>query len=138
MAKRTAESGLSAAQMQIMGIVWNAPSASNGATVADVWRALSAHRPVARNTVQTMLVRLEEKGWLRHRDEGPGGFRYVARRPREATLRRLVGKLVDTAFGGSADGLVLALLEGRGVSREEAGRIRAMIDEAEHAKRRAS
>ena len=77
-----------------------------------------------------MLVRLEDKGWLSHREEG-AGFRYFARRPREATLRRLVGKLVETAFAGSADGLVLALLQGRGVSIEEAERIRAMIDAAE-------
>ena len=37
----------------------------------------------------------------------------------------------DTAFGGSAEGLVLALLHGRGVSKEEAGRIREMIERAE-------
>jgi predicted transcriptional regulator len=43
----------------------------------------------------------------------------------------MVRKLVDTAFGGSAEGLVIALLDGRGVSRDEAERIRAMIDRAE-------
>ena len=43
----------------------------------------------------------------------------------------MVGKLVETAFAGSADSLVMALLQGRGVSKEEAARIRALIDEAE-------
>ena len=39
--------------------------------------------------------------------------------------------LVDTAFAGSAEGLVLALLEGRGVSKDEAVRIRKLIDNAQ-------
>ncbi|HEV3415208.1 MAG TPA: BlaI/MecI/CopY family transcriptional regulator [Pirellulales bacterium] len=127
MAKQVETVGLSAAQMEIMNAVWDRP---RGASVAEVWKTLSAKRKLARNTVQTMLVRLEDKGWLSHREEG-AGFRYVARRPRQATLRRMVGKLVETAFAGSADGLVMALLQGRGVTKEEAERIRTMIDEAE-------
>jgi BlaI family penicillinase repressor len=127
MAKPVETVGLSAAQMEIMNAVWDRP---RGASVAEVWKALSAKRKLARNAVQTMLVRLEDKGWLSHREEG-AGFRYVARRPRQATLRRMVGKLVETAFAGSADGLVMALLQGRGVSKEEADRIRVMIDDAE-------
>ena len=39
--------------------------------------------------------------------------------------------LVDAAFAGSAEALVLALLEGRGVSAEEARRIRQLIDDAQ-------
>jgi BlaI family penicillinase repressor len=127
MPKQAEKCGLSQAQMEIMNAVWDRPG---GASVAEVWKDLSAKRRVARNTVQTMLVRLEDKGWLTHREEG-AGFRYLARRPRAATLRRIVGKLVETAFAGSADSLVMALLEGRGVSKEEAERIRALIDEAE-------
>jgi hypothetical protein len=39
--------------------------------------------------------------------------------------------LVDAAFAGSADRLVSALLEGRGLSKEEAERIRELIDNAQ-------
>ena len=42
----------------------------------------------------------------------------------------MVRRLVDTVFSGSAEGLVLAMLEGRGLSREEADRIRKLIDSA--------
>jgi hypothetical protein len=42
----------------------------------------------------------------------------------------VVHRLVDAAFAGSAEALVLALLEGRGVSDEEARRIRQLIDKA--------
>src|SRR5258708_6219478 len=127
MAKQAETGGLSQAQMEIMNAVWDRPG---GASVAEVWKDLSAKRRVARNTVQTMLVRLEDKGWLAHREES-AGFRDLGRRARGARLSRIVGTLVETAFAGSADSLVMALLEGRGVSKEEAERIRALIDEAE-------
>ncbi|MFZ5831371.1 MAG: BlaI/MecI/CopY family transcriptional regulator [Planctomycetota bacterium] len=117
---------ISARQMEIMNVIWSRGTA----TVADVWEAMSKQRPVARNTVLTQMTRLEEKGWLGHHEDGPA-FRYFARRPRESTLQTLVRDLVDTAFAGSADSLVMALLHGRGVSPDEAERIRAMIDETE-------
>jgi BlaI family transcriptional regulator, penicillinase repressor len=117
---------LSEAQMEIMNVVWD----RGEATVADVWKALSSRRKVARSTVVTMLVRLQEKGWLSCDDDGHA-FRYQAAVPREATLGEVVRRLVDTAFGGSAEGLVMALLHDRGVSKEEARRIKKMIDRAE-------
>ena len=117
---------LSEAQFEIMHVVWD----RGEVTVADVWKAVASRRKVSRNTVLTMLTRLEEKGWL-SRDEEGHAFRYRATVPREVTLGTMIGRLVDTAFGGSAEGLVMALLHGRGVSREEARRIRAMISRAE-------
>jgi BlaI family transcriptional regulator, penicillinase repressor len=117
---------LSEAQMEIMDVVWN----RGEATVADVWKAIGSQRKVARSTVLTMLARLQEKGWLCCDEEGHA-FRYRATVPREATLGRVVRRLVDTAFGGSAERLVMALLHDRGVSKEEARRIKKMIDQAE-------
>ena len=98
-------------------------------TVTDVWTALSQRRQVARNTVLTLMDRLEKKGWLKRRADGQTHY-YSAGSPRAATLGNVVRRLVDAAFAGSAEGLVLALLEGRGVSDEEARRIRRLIDEA--------
>ena len=117
---------LSEAQMEIMNVVWN----RGEATVADVWKALGSQRKLARSTVVTMLTRLQEKGWLCCDEEGHA-FRYRAAVPREATLGDVVHRLVDTVFGGSAEGLFMALLHGRGVSKEEARRIKKMIDRAE-------
>jgi len=117
---------LSEAQMDIMSVVWD----RGEVTVADVWKAVTARRKVARSTVLTMITRLVEKGWLCCDEEGHA-FRYRAAVPREATLGTVVRRLVDTAFGGSAEGLVMALLHGRGVSKEEARRIKKMIDDAE-------
>jgi BlaI family penicillinase repressor len=124
---------LSQAQLEIMNIVWE----RGDVTVADVWKALSDHRKVARNTILTMLTRLEEKGWLK-RDAQAHAHRYCAAVPRDATMGTLIKRLVETTFGGSAEGLVMALLQGRGVSKQEAARIRLLIDKAEGQRRRRS
>jgi predicted transcriptional regulator len=121
---------LSEGQIEIMNVVWD----HGEVTVAEVWKALCVRRKLARNTVLTMITRLEEKGWL-CRDDAGHAFRYRAAVPRDRALRTVVRRLVDTAFGGSAEGLVMALLQGRGVSKDEAARIRAMIDHAEGGKR---
>jgi BlaI family transcriptional regulator, penicillinase repressor len=124
---------LSEAQLEIMNVVWD----RDDVTVADVWKALSAQRKVARNTVLTMITRLEEKGWL-ERDSLEHAHRYRATVPRDSTLGTMLSRLVQTAFGGSAESLMVALLHGRAVSREEASRIRSMIDQAEKRGRRRS
>jgi predicted transcriptional regulator len=116
---------LSEAQFEIMDCVWQ----GDEVTVTDVWNAVAKRRWVARNTVLTLMDRLEKKGWLLRRAEGQTHF-YKAAAPRRATLEGVVQRLVDAAFAGSAENLVLALLEGRGVSEEEAERIRQLIDNA--------
>ena len=117
---------LSARQIEIMNIIW----ARGKASVAEVWEEMSARHNLARNTVQTLMTRLEEKGWLGHVEEGPA-FRYFARRRREVTVRGMVEEMVNNVFAGSADSLVMTLLESRGVSPDEAERIRALIAHAE-------
>ncbi len=117
---------LSEAQLEIMNVIWD----EGEATVSDVWKVLHKRRGVARNTIQTLMTRLEEKGWLKHRSEG-NTFLYSAVPERSAVLGNMVSQLVDSAFEGSAEELVMALLKGRGVSGEEAARIRAMIEKAE-------
>ena len=77
-----------------------------------------------------MIVRLEEKGWLKHREQGRT-FIYSANRDRAVSLGAKVSQLVDRLFAGAPEELVTALIEYRGLSSEEANRIRAMIDEAE-------
>lgn len=120
---------LSEAQTEIMNVVWE----HGEVTMAEVWTTLSARREVARNTVQTQLTRLVEKGWLRYRTAGKA-FYYRATVARDEARRQVVQRLVDAAFDGSAEGLVMTLLDGRRLSREEADRIRALIEQAEGGK----
>ena len=130
MSEKRPKSPLSEGQLEIMNVIWEKEEVS----VTEIWEVLSARRPLARNTVQTMVTRLEEKGWIRHRTLGKT-FLYSAAVNREQTLRSIVHQLVETAFEGSVEGLVLALLEGRGVSPQETKRIRGIIDEAEKKRR---
>jgi predicted transcriptional regulator len=122
---KTTLPALSQTQLEIMDVVW----AGSEVTVTDVWNVLAQRRQLARNTVLTLMDRLERKGWLKRRAEGQTHF-YKASAPRADTLGGVVHRLVDSAFAGSAEALVLALIEGRGVSEEEARRIRALIDNA--------
>ncbi len=113
---------LSETQLEIMNVVWDHEMCS----VADVWKILNDRRGVTRNTVHTLIVRLEEKGWLTHREEG-SAFVYSATVSREAARERCVQRIIETVFDGSAEGLVLTLLGGGVVSKPEAERIRDMI-----------
>src|SRR6516162_1495388 len=91
------EQKLTPAQLEIMNLFWEHGELG----VAQVWRLLGERRTIARNTVQTMLTRLVEKGWLQARPEGTA-FCFRASRPRKSTLRGMVSQLLDNAFGGSA------------------------------------
>lgn len=124
-------SPLTEAQREIMEIVWD----RGEVTVSEVREALANRRDLARNTVQTMIVRLEEKGWLRHREENRT-FIYSANRPRTVSLGAKVAQMVDRLFAGSPEEMVTALIEYRGLSSDEAERIRKMIDEAEASRQR--
>ena len=117
-------SPLSEAQLEIMDILWRA----GGGTVADVLEQL--RRPVSRNTVQTMLSRLDQRGWLTHRTRD-GAFFYTPTVPRDQVQHQILRRVVDTVFGGSTAGMLMALLQDGSLTREEAGRIRRMIEDAE-------
>jgi predicted transcriptional regulator len=117
---------LTDAQRDIMEIVWR----QGEVTVSDIWSNLASRREVARNTIQTMIVRLEDKGWLKHREKGRTFF-YAAARPKTLSLGAKVVQMMDRFFAGSPEQMVTALIEYRGLSADEAERIRAMIDQAE-------
>ena len=117
---------LSPAQREIMEILWDRGELS----AAEVRRSLSDRRKLARNTVRTMLERMEAKGWLKHRAEGRT-FYYSPALPRTVGVGHRLLELVDTLCGGSAETLMTALLECRGLTKEEAKRIRTMLDTVE-------
>ena len=123
-------SPLTMAQREIMEVVW----AKVEVTVTEVRDALEKKRDLARNTVQTMMVRLEERGWLQHREQGLT-FIYSAARPKTVSLGAKVSQMVDRLFAGSPEDLVNALIEYRGLSIDESERIRGMIEKAESKKR---
>lgn len=76
-----------------------------------------------------MLTRLEEKGWLTHR-ESSGLFIFRATVSKETSQKKAVKQLLDTSFSGSAESLVLSLLGSVKLSKGEIDRIRKLIEAA--------
>lgn len=116
---------MSRAQREVMEIIWDLGEAG----VAEVVRELNKSRPAARNTVRTLLERMEEKGWLTHRAEGRS-FIYAPTVDREESLGERVRDMVEKACGGQPEKLMMALMDYRGLSDEESSRIRQLLDQA--------
>lgn len=109
-------------ELDIMSVLWSrGPS-----TVAEVRAALGSD--VTHNTVATMLGILEEKGHVRHVEEGRA-FRYHPRVAREEAGRGAFSRLVDTIFDGSAEAMLTHFVRERPLTVAELERIRALLDE---------
>ncbi len=97
------------------------------ATAADVQRHLPD--PPGYSAVRAMLRLLEEKGHLKHRQDGPR-YVYAPTVPRERARRSAARRLLDTFFGGSTAQAVATLLDvsTSGMSDEELERLAEMIE----------
>jgi BlaI family transcriptional regulator, penicillinase repressor len=128
--RRSSLPGLSRSQREIMQIVWDRGEIS----AIGVREVLSGKkRDLAKNTVRTLLERMEAKGWLTHREDGRT-FLYSAAQPREASIGQKVLEVVEHLCGGSPETLVTALLDYRGLRPEELKRIRQLLDHAQSGK----
>ena len=118
-------------ERQIMDILYR----RGRATAAEVMEDLAGNRNYS--TVRTQLRVLEEKGQVRHDEEG---LRYVYSPavPRRTARRSALRHLVDTFFDGSAEQVVGALLGGEGarLSDDELTRIAGMDAKAKKESKR--
>ncbi len=80
------------------------------------------------STVRTQLRVLEQKGHVRHDEEGLR-YVYMPMVPRRAARRSALKHLVDTFFDGSSASVVAALLGGEAarVTDEELARIAELV-----------
>ena len=100
-------------ELQIMEIVWNLAEA----TVRQVVNHLEG-RQLAYTSVMTMMKNLERKGVLSHREEDRAYF-YKPLVSRKEVQRKMLKDLLDSAFQGSYAQLVNALIEPKGLTKEE-------------------
>jgi predicted transcriptional regulator len=116
---------LSRRERQIMEIVYEL----GHATAAEV----RAHMPdpPSYSAVRAQLRILEDKGHLRHEQDGPR-YVFLPTVPREEARETALRKLVRTFFGGSPEGAMAALLdlEGDRLDEEALKRLSEMIEEA--------
>ena len=87
---------MSPAETEVLRLVWE----SKKATVQQVCDALPAKRNVTYVTVATLLRRLEEKGYLKHKVRGKA-FIYTPAVKKEDVINRTIGDLVQRLFGGN-------------------------------------
>ena len=119
------QGSLTSTQYEIVDVVWGHGTA--GATVAEIWQAFSARRPVGRTTILNHVDRLEKRGWLiRREQESP--LRYVAALGREKTVALLAGDFVDGFFSGSAKDLMVSLLGSKRLRPTEIDQLRRMLE----------
>jgi predicted transcriptional regulator len=112
-------------ERQIMDILYR----RGRATAAEVMEDLPGDPSYS--TVRTQLRVLEDKGHVRHDEEGLR-FVYTPAVPRHAARRSALRHLVDTFFEGSAEKAVSALLGGEAarLSDDELNRIAKLIRNA--------
>jgi predicted transcriptional regulator len=116
---------LSRRERQIMDILFR----RGRATAAEVMEDLPGTSTYS--TVRTQLRVLEEKGHVRHEDDGPR-YVYVPVVARRAARKSALKHVVDTFFDGSAEKVVEALLGGEAakLTDEDLARIAALVAKA--------
>ncbi len=114
------------AELAILRVLWErGPS-----TVREVHEALPPGRRVGYTTILKLLQIMTDKR-LVCRDETARAHVYEAGAPRAETEGQLVGDLLERAFGGSAERLVMRALSSKKASSAELARIRQLLDEIE-------
>jgi len=97
---------LSPAETEILRLVWQLDKA----TVQNVCDKLPARRKIAYATVQTLLRRLEKKGYVKHRIRGKAHVFFAAVKS-EKVIKRSVSDFLDRLFGGDPIPLMQYLAE---------------------------
>ena len=120
--KKNSDPGLTPLELQIMNVLWE----TGPANVQSVQANLKG-RELAYTTVQTMLNVLHRKGKVKRllKDRT---YIYRPVLSRQKAVSQAVGEMLDRFFGGSADGLVLNLVETRHLTPEKLARIQEIIE----------
>ena len=125
MTPKPGSAGLTKRERQIMDALYRLGRATAGEIMAEMPGAPSY------STVRTQLRVLEEKGHVRHEEQGLR-YVYLPTVPRHAARRTALKHLVDTFFDGSPANLVTALLgsDAARLSDEELDRIAQIVKAA--------
>src|SRR4249919_2575569 len=125
MTKSSTHTTLTRRERQIMDVLYR----RGRATAAEVMADLPGEPNYS--TVRTQLRVLEDKGHIRHDEEGLR-YVYAPAVPRHAARRSALKHLVETFFDGSAEQVVAAVLGGEAsrLTDEDLTRISGLIEKA--------
>ena len=119
---RAPKSTLTGQELEIMKQVWRLESA----TVRQVYEALLERRRIAYTTVMTMMNILEQKGFLKKRQDDRA-YVYSPAQPQKQVVGSMVREFVNRVFNGSAEPLLLHLVEDRHLTEKDLDEIRKSI-----------
>ncbi|MBC8123678.1 MAG: BlaI/MecI/CopY family transcriptional regulator [Gemmatimonadaceae bacterium] len=117
---------LTEAELRLMEVLWEKGSA----TVSDVVDGLPKRLSLAYSTVLTTLRILEQKGYVRHTEEGRA-FVYHPLVNRSEARRSAIKYMMSRFFNDSPELLVLNILENEDIDAEELKRLKEMIEKSE-------
>jgi BlaI family penicillinase repressor len=120
--RRNPELPLTPLELEIMNVLWE----TGPAGVQSVQSRLKS-RELAYTTVQTMLNILHRKGKVR-RQLKDRAYLYRPLISRQKAVGQAIGDMLERFFGGSADSLVLSLVETRHLTPEKLSRIQKMLE----------
>jgi len=113
-------------ELTILGILWD----KGPSTVREVNEAMNQDGATGYTTTLKLMQIMTEKGLLL-RDKSQFKHIYKPAISEERTQKQLVGDLLDRAFAGSAEKLVMRALSAKKVSAKELGKIRKILNEFE-------
>jgi BlaI family penicillinase repressor len=114
---------LSPSETEILRLVWQLGKA----TVQDVCDNLPTKRKIAYATVQTLLRRLEKKGYLKHRIRGKAHVFFAAVKS-ENVIKRSVTDFLDRLFGGDPIPLMQYLAEHGKIDADDIEKLKRLAD----------
>jgi len=110
-------------ELEILQVLWN----RGLATVREVHEELSALKDAGYTTTLKLMQIMHEKGLVK-RDDSMRTHVYQAAVSKEKTQKHLLGKMIDSLFGGSPTQLVIQALGEHKATDEELEKIQQMID----------
>lgn len=121
------ERNLSASETTIMKAIWDA---GQDISIPDLIELLRTDygKDYARTTVVTFLLKLSDKGFVRTYRKGKLSYAHAMKS--EADYRtKLLNEETDYWFEGSVSNLFSALCSSRGLTKDEIGEIRSLLDD---------
>lgn len=111
-------------ELEILQVLW----AKQTASVRDVHEELSKTKEAGYTTTLKLMQIMHEKGLVK-RDDSIKTHIYQAAVTREKTQKHMLGKMINTLFGGSATELVLQALGNHKASAGELEEIQKLLTE---------
>lgn len=114
---------LSDNEWKLMGRLWE----RSPRTITELTADLREETGWSKNTIITMLSRLEAKGAVRH-EEGVRAKAYYPAVDRETAARAETESFLGKVYGGSLGLLVSAMVESRALTEEDLAELSAILE----------